>query len=274
MLVPPGNRKLDTRFEYALGDQTKAEKNGLFVLIMDNYCTHCFSVELATKVGMREAVILQHLYWWHEHNKAVPSMNIDGRVWFFLSASQIAEVFPYLSEKVVRTIIEKLVADGYLIKDHKGQGQERFNRTNWYALTNCSLGLFHLPKWENGETEMGKSIVNNIVNNNTFTKVKDIDIISGKRFVKPSLDDIRAYCLERKNSVDAETFFDFYESKGWKVGNQPMKDWQAAVRTWEKSRNTRSQAQPQPQQRRNTTEDLLALGEKMFGPQNRNYDEQ
>jgi len=55
-----------------------------------------------------------------------------------------------------------------------------------------------------------------------------------KRFVPPTIDEVKAYCEERNNSIDAEYFIDFYESKGWKVGNQPMKDWKAAVRTWEK----------------------------------------
>ena len=54
-----------------------------------------------------------------------------------------------------------------------------------------------------------------------------------KRFVKPTLEQIKEYCLTRKNNIDAQHFMDFYESKGWKVGNQPMKDWKACVRTWE-----------------------------------------
>ena len=56
-----------------------------------------------------------------------------------------------------------------------------------------------------------------------------------KRFVPPTLDEIRAYCLERKNAVDPERFFSYYTSNGWRVGKNPMKDWQAAVRTWERS---------------------------------------
>ena len=54
------------------------------------------------------------------------------------------------------------------------------------------------------------------------------------RFSAPSVDEVRDYCRERGNSIDAETFVDFYASKGWKVGNSPMKDWQSAIRTWEK----------------------------------------
>lgn len=55
-----------------------------------------------------------------------------------------------------------------------------------------------------------------------------------KRFVKPSVDDVREYCQERHNNVDPEMFVNFYESKGWKVGKDSMKDWKASVRTWEK----------------------------------------
>lgn len=54
-----------------------------------------------------------------------------------------------------------------------------------------------------------------------------------RRFTNPTVADIREYCQERGNSIDPQRFYDFYEAKGWRVGNQPMKDWQAAVRTWE-----------------------------------------
>lgn len=62
----------------------------------------------------------------------------------------------------------------------------------------------------------------------------------GGRFAPPSLDEIKDYCLERNNKVDPEGFYDFYQSKGWKVGNSPMKDWKAAIRTWEKRDNRAS----------------------------------
>ncbi len=54
------------------------------------------------------------------------------------------------------------------------------------------------------------------------------------KFTPPSLDDVRAYCDERRNNVDPERFCNFYASKGWLVGKSPMKDWKAAVRNWEK----------------------------------------
>lgn len=55
-----------------------------------------------------------------------------------------------------------------------------------------------------------------------------------KKFVKPSIDEIKNYCSERKNNIDANYFFDYYESKGWQIGKNTMKDWKAAVRTWER----------------------------------------
>ena len=56
-----------------------------------------------------------------------------------------------------------------------------------------------------------------------------------KRFTPPSLEDVQAYCLERNNNVDAERFIDYYQSNGWMVGRNKMKDWKSAVRTWEKN---------------------------------------
>ena len=56
-----------------------------------------------------------------------------------------------------------------------------------------------------------------------------------KRFISPTVDEVAAYCQERGNGIDPEAFVDFYASKGWMVGKNPMKDWKAAVRTWERS---------------------------------------
>jgi hypothetical protein len=68
----------------------------------------------------------------------------------------------------------------------------------------------------------------------TINKNKEIIIIN-KYFNKPSLLEIKNYCVERVNNVDPEAFFDFYESKGWLVGKSKMKDWKAAIRTWERT---------------------------------------
>lgn len=58
------------------------------------------------------------------------------------------------------------------------------------------------------------------------------------RFTQPTLEEVQAYCVERGNSVDPQRFVDYYSSNGWKVGKNPMKDWKAAVRTWERNNGT------------------------------------
>jgi len=67
------------------------------------------------------------------------------------------------------------------------------------------------------------------INNNNLT-----DSNKKERFKKPSIDQIKSYCKDRNNNIDAEAFIDFYESKDWKIGKNKMKDWKAAVRTWER----------------------------------------
>lgn len=59
-----------------------------------------------------------------------------------------------------------------------------------------------------------------------------------KKFTPPTEAEVREYCEERNNGVDAAAFVSFYESKGWMIGKNKMKDWKAAVRTWERSRGS------------------------------------
>lgn len=56
---------------------------------------------------------------------------------------------------------------------------------------------------------------------------------SSSRFTPPSLEEVKNYCKERKNEINAQNFIDFYSAKGWMIGKNKMKDWRAAVRTWE-----------------------------------------
>lgn len=72
-----------------------------------------------------------------------------------------------------------------------------------------------------------------------------------KRFEKPTLSQITQYCLERNNNVNAEQFYDYYESNGWKVGKNAMKDWKACVRTWERN------SYDKPIKKKNNKQDTL-----------------
>ena len=93
-----------------------------------------------------------------------------------------------------------------------------------------------------------------IIRYKTETKTKK-DIPEGisqksKRFVPPTVDQVREYCQERGNTVDPERFVAFYSSKGWMVGRNKMKDWKASVRTWERN-NNQNQKQSVNQENRN-----------------------
>ena len=108
---------------------------------------------------------------------------------------------------------------------------------------------------------------NNEYINNTLSN-KD----TRQKFVKPSIEEIRQYCQEKGVNVDAEQFFNFYESKGWLIGKSPMKNWRAAVSTWAKrmvkSPNTSGTI---PRKKESVLEHNLKVMDEMFGT---NYHEQ
>jgi hypothetical protein len=64
------------------------------------------------------------------------------------------------------------------------------------------------------------------------------------KFQPPTVDEVAAYCAERKNGIDAEAFVASYASKGWRVGRSPMRDWKSAVVTWEKNKGQFGTVQP------------------------------
>jgi hypothetical protein len=75
------------------------------------------------------------------------------------------------------------------------------------------------------------------INKTKLNKTKEVDKEKPTRFLPPPLEEIKIYCEERKNSVDPQRFLDFYQAKNWMIGKNKMKDWRAAVRTWEKGDN-------------------------------------
>lgn len=59
-----------------------------------------------------------------------------------------------------------------------------------------------------------------------------------KKFIKPTLDEVKEYCSDRNNDIDPDIFMDYYNSNGWKVGRNNMKDWKSTIRNWERRRKT------------------------------------
>jgi len=89
-----------------------------------------------------------------------------------------------------------------------------------------------IPKQKQTETEtkQNKSISDSAASQAPRTQTT-------AKFTAPTAEQVAEYCLERRNGIDAEYFVDWYSSKGWKIGKEPMKDWKSAVRTWEKRNN-------------------------------------
>ncbi len=100
--------------------------------------------------------------------------------------------------------------------------------TTWQPHGNQALTQVRL-----GKDSIVKDSIDNIGDSDESQTVK-----KRKQFKPPTVEEVQEYCSERMNNVNAESFVDFYESKGWMVGKNKMKDWKAAVRTWEKGNNS------------------------------------
>lgn len=83
--------------------------------------------------------------------------------------------------------------------------------------------------------ENGDRLSHSNSNSNSNLNTNAHSAVSAKSFKKPTLEEVREYCRERGNKVDPQQWMDHYTSNGWKVGKNPMKDWKAAIRTWEKN---------------------------------------
>lgn len=102
--------------------------------------------------------------------------------------------------------------------------------------------------------KQGKShikYVEGVLKNKMLERNVPVSNTKKKRFVKPTVEEVKQYCIERNNCVNAEQFYDHYESNGWKVGKNSMKDWKAAVRTWERSEYRK------PNSKKNSKEDAI-----------------
>lgn len=168
---------------------------------------------LSLDLDVYETIILAVIYGFSQ----------DGESTFAGSQNYLAKKAKCTRRKVAM-VLPKLVEMGLLIKIDK---DVRGIRLCEYKVSPTFMGC---ECHSQGGCEQDSH--NNIDKENI-----DIYSLSNKgssHFQKPSLEDIRDYCISRGNRVDPEQFFNFYESKGWTIGKSPMKDWRAAVRTWEK----------------------------------------
>lgn len=227
--------------------------------------TYTFDTFLATKYGVNEAILLNNFIFWIAKNEANRIHFHDGRYWTYNSVRAFAELFPFWSEKQIRTTIASLERQGVLLKGN--YNEQKYDRSLWYSFSDefvkCILheGQIDFPKRANGLDEKGEPIPYNKPNINTNRENRgraleeDDDLFSmppfdevedptpspkpspspktATRFTPPTLEEVAAYCRERGNKIDPQHFVNYYTSNGWMVGKNKMKDWRAAVRNWE-----------------------------------------
>ena len=155
------------------------------------------------------------------------------------------------NESAIRSVIKELIEAGYchryVIKDEKKRivcWHYAFSeyRREWPEEYDGPLPekplmekpLVEIPQLENPRVENRGQYNTERMQDGTDVKRNQSNNVA--RFVKPSIEEVRNYCRERGNAIDPEAFIAYYESKGWKVGNTPMRDWKAAVITWERRR--------------------------------------
>ena len=148
-----------------------------------------------------------------------------------------------LSVRQIRTCLERLSEEGKIVT--KGASK-------WTKITICNYESYMLDGEDAGQTKgeqmasKGQADGEQMATPKEEKKVINKESNSSRRFVKPTIEQIADYCKEKGYDVEAERFFNYYESKGWVVGKSPMKDWKAAVRTWASNQKS-SQPSSSPQ---------------------------
>ena len=204
---------------------------------------------LAKKIGLKEAVLLADLISKEQYfidNKMIK----DG--WFFNTSKNI-ESDTTLSRHKQSLAIKRLIKEGFINAKLMGvPATLHFKIIDNKILNFLKTSIKEINKLDVKEfkTNKNKEI---IINNN----------ISTKKIVKPLINDIREYCLERNNNIDPEQFFDFYESKDWKIGKEKMKSWKSCIITWEK-RNAKKQTDSKIDKQMDSYKGALDLLDKQY----------
>lgn len=109
----------------------------------------------------------------------------------------------------------------------------RINSNNKFSVVTIENWVFYQEEEEGFQHQITQQ---STIKKHTYKNDKECKKNERYIFVPPTVDEVAEYCRERSNGIDAESFVSFYESKGWMIGRNKMKDWKAAVRTWERGR--------------------------------------
>ena len=124
-----------------------------------------FNVEIATKIGVDEAIMLNNFVYWLAKNKANNKNFFDGNYWTFNSVRAYSELFPFWKESQIKRILKSLIDQNVLVVGN--YNQNAYDRTNWYSLSSEYIHLIHWTFSTNGEAENSQPIPNNKPNNKT-----------------------------------------------------------------------------------------------------------
>jgi len=188
---------------------------------------HHFNTEYALKYGIEEAIVINNLQFWITKNRANKKHFIENRTWTYNSYKAFSEIFPYWNEHKMKRILDSLVEKEILLREN--YNKSGYDRTCWYAFKdeNSFLQNYnnHVAELQNGSNETATPIPYN----NTVKKT------STNKFIRPTIEQVKLYCKEISFNLDADKFCDHYDSNGWLVGKNPMKDWKASIRTWKRN---------------------------------------
>lgn len=161
------------------------------------------------------------------------------------------------SRTLIRSALKELEDSGYLVRvrNRNEKGQLTTTTYDVYEKPMYQKPTLVLPTLEK-DTQLNTNIINNLNN-----KKKEI---YKERFIKPTIEEIKTYCDERGNNVNPNKFYDFYESKGWLIGKNKMKDWKACVRTWERGNRLPTWFNKQNENKKPTNEELEEMN-KILG---------
>ena len=175
----------------------------------------------------------------------------EGQGCYYGSLAHLQEVCGIASRQTAIATLRSLCEKGYIIRN------EQLHPVKMVSYSIC-------PKIGQGVQKLDMGCPKNGHNNKGDININSLSIKSS-RFQKPTLEEIREYCISRGNNVDPEQFLNFYESKGWVVGKSPMKDWRAAVRTWEKRENDSPRRRSPMTRSESVFEHNIKVMDKMFG---------
>lgn len=196
--------------------------------------THSFNVEIAQKYGMNAAVIFNNIFYWCEHNRANGKHEHDGLFWTYNSRKAFADLFPYMTERQIRTALDKLISEGLIVTGNYNTDPR--DRTNWYAVTKVGYCIGHESPMQ--VTSMSNAMdleVQPLPDSKPQMENPDINE-SGARedddFV-PTVEQAKEYADSiGYTGFNAEAFVNHYAAKGWRSGGSPIVDWRAMVRVW------------------------------------------